>query len=397
MSESPATAADPVSRCHAALTRQWPEFTTMAKLPPATDEQLLTLSTAIKHPLPALLADWLRVVNGENIGVVLASGWTFLSTDEVAMHWGFFADARNQMAPAVQFTDHPHRVTMPPDHARRIPVAADYSGNLLVIDSNPADAAMAGQVLLFMRESGNGTHVVFNSFADLLNAVADEIEQGRVETADGGVRFTANTGMLRPWFIRARQFRSVPWAPTAEQHAFVSTLDDGWRSACYLGQNDLLATDPFGADDLDLVRTIVLAPEQMAQAANLLSFPYLHSVRIGCDADPVCFAAMAALDIKSLTITPTSAEGLAGLGAMAGNTTVEQLNVSMVDQASFDAATSMTGLRDLTAIASHVDDISSIERLPTLATFHLSGTGQPDMAPAYNHPTLKHIVLMVDR
>jgi cell wall assembly regulator SMI1 len=399
MAANPPTALsshEAVTRCATALRRQWPEFDTMVKLPPATDEQLAALSTAIGQTLPPVLDAWLRVVNGENIGVVFAAGWTLLSTDEIAMHWGFFANDANQIAPLVQYTDHPHRVVAPGSFARRIPIAADYSGNLLVIDFDPANAAFSGQILLVVRDATGGLHVVFDGFESLLDALSTEIEQGRVDSGDGGVRFTASSGMLRPWHVRARAFREVEWAPSAEQRAFTDVLDAGWRSACYQGQNDLLGTEVFGADDLDLIRTIDLSPELLAQCEHLASFPYLRHVRVNGNATPALFATLAELPIRSLAVIATTPGGLYGMGVMARNVSVAQLTLAQADQAAFDAAATMAGLIELIAINAHVMDVAAVAQLTELVAIQISGTGTPDLSPIYQHPRLRRVSFSVE-
>jgi cell wall assembly regulator SMI1 len=291
-------ASDPVNRCFNAVQKVVPDFEGMRTLPPASNEQIAALETAIGLTLPSELVAWLKLVNGHHHGFCVSLGWNFLSTDEIAMHWGFFAEPAQAIAPLIQRTDHPHRVKVPSTFTKRIPIASDYSGNLLMIDLDPISAEFLGQIVFVERTADSVSFVVMSSFEALLNTISAQIDTGELALVDGNLVFTNNNaGMLRPWYVLSRGFRyptpsldtalmskaetespqvsdsptagatqtestgsgSVQTEPTIDERAsFVSGLTEAQRSACYVAQNDLLQTDQFGPqDDLDLRFTVL--------------------------------------------------------------------------------------------------------------------------------------------
>jgi cell wall assembly regulator SMI1 len=361
------------------------------KKPPATDAELAALTSTLGHSLPPLLRDWLCAINGENAGIVFATGWTFLCTDEIAMHHGFFADPDAALAPTSPFTPHHHRVRMPPSYREYTPFAADYLGNLLVIDHDPADPTYAGQVLFVSREQ-LGIHVVFPTFDALLTELRDSIANGNVTAADGVVRLSGPGGALRPWLIRARPFAARPWQPSAADRAGVAAMSAQWRSAAYVGQNDLLQTDAFTAQDLDLVYAVKLAPELLADIGTLGLFPNLSAVGIDADATPEALGAIANHQLRTLSVAATSAEGLRGIEAFgATHPTLTTLWVSSADQEAFDRICTIATLRDVTLSGSAIHDLSRLGNLEQLVKLNIHGTGLPDLSPAYAHPTLRDL------
>ena len=166
-----------ILRCAEALTRLLPDFEAMRKAPPASDAVIDALETKLGQPLPADVADWLRVVNGskDHYGFCLSAACDFLSADEIAMYWGFFADPLHSITQTFQHTDHPHRVRAPAAPGTRIPVAhhsalASTAG-WLVIDVAPVHPQHRGQVLFCPRDPERSVFVVFERFTDLLDAV----------------------------------------------------------------------------------------------------------------------------------------------------------------------------------------------------------------------------------
>jgi cell wall assembly regulator SMI1 len=382
-----------VVACVAAIRKLLPDFDSMKKLEPATDGQLHALETAIGLVLPSELAEWLQLLNGHNHGFCFAIGWSFLSTEEIKMHWGFFADPKAGIAPLLEHTDHPHRVRVPANHKSRIPIAADYSGNLLVIDTEPVDSKFSDQVLFVKRDSEGEAFVVFDSFVDLLDEITAQITVGNICVSDGNIQFRDNPGMLRGWYQRARQFRKQPWSASDSDRALVASLTAEQRSACYQGQNDLLQTEQFAVEDLDLVRSIVVTAGLARDPHWLRSFPFLSNLRIDGDGNPTFFAVLADLHLSNVYLQPHTDAGLEGLEALRGNTSIQKVTAFRVDQSGFDILTTLPNLVQLATIASNVHDISGIAQLPRLLSLYVNDSGKVDATPAYQHPTLAEFSL----
>jgi cell wall assembly regulator SMI1 len=385
--------ANTITKCVAAVQAVVPDFDGMKKLSPATDEQIASLQLAIGMKLPADLIEWLKVLNGHNHDFVLSTGWTFLSTDEIKMHWEFFADPKAGIAPLIEHSEHMHRVKVPADHKTRIPFAADYAGNLLVIDMDPAAPQFAEQVLFVKRDAQGDAFVVFERFVELLDCITQQVTDGAIALVDGNIVFRNNPAMLRDWYIRARQFRNLPWSLTDDARAFAAALTAEQRSACYTGQNDLLQTEQFPAEDLDLVRSIVVNKELVTNADWLKHFPFLTDIRMDGDGNPAFFAVLAKLRLASMYLQPHTDDGLAGIEALVGNTTIVKMTAMRAEQATFDVFVTMPGLVQLSAIGSRVHDISGIAHLPKLRSLYINDIGQVDAGPAYQHPTLAEFSL----
>jgi cell wall assembly regulator SMI1 len=385
--------SDSVSKCYAAVRSRIADLEAMQKLPPATDAQIVALEKTIGLHLPLALTDWLKRLNGNHHGFCLSAGWSFLSTDEITMHWRFFSDEKQGIAPIVEHTDHPDRVKVPANHKTRIPIAADYSGNLLVIDTDPVSAEFFGQVLFILRDSHGASFVVFNSFNEMLEALAQQLARKDIALLDGNIRFAKNDGMLRPWYVRARPFRNPPWIVTEEVTSFVAALTPQQRNACYAAQNDLLQTESFGPHDLDLIRSIVVNKELAENPNWLLQLSFLQDVRVDCDATPSLFSVLAKLKITKLYLQPATPNGLTGIDRLRAHSTIKTMSAMRVDQTAFDIMTTMPSLIQLHAIASEVNNISSIKNAPQLRTLYINDVGQPDVSPAYMHPSLKEFSL----
>jgi cell wall assembly regulator SMI1 len=403
-------AIDSATRCFAALQKVVPDFEGMRKLPPATDAQIGGVEAAIGLTLPPELAAWLKLLNGHHHGFCLDQEWSFLSTDEIVMHWGFFSEPAQAIAPTIERTDHPHRVKVPANHAKRIPIAADYPGNLLVIDLDPASPEFRGQIVFVERDSDSDSFVVMPTFTALLDAMTKQVDSGELSLVDGNIVFSPNQGPLRTWYERSRAFRLphphetsphdnasadglTTSSATAHQIAFVAGLSQAQRSACYLGQNQLLQTDQFSAEDLDLVRSIVLSSELAADPAWLQEFPFLRSLRLDGDATPAFFELLGHLAISDLYLAPHTDSGLNGIDALRGNQTIEKFTSFRADQHAFEVAASCSSIVALTMTGSNITDLSSIAKLPKLRTLSINDIGQPDPTPAYQHPTLKEFSL----
>jgi cell wall assembly regulator SMI1 len=359
---------------------------------PATDADIAQLQTAIGLTVPPTLDAWLRLINGL-YGVCICDGWAFLSTTECAMHWEFFSNPVNAMAPLVEQTDHPQRVRVPANHATRIAVAADYSGNLLVIDMDPVQPEHIGQVLYVTRDPNGGAWVVFDSFDHLLSTVTADIASGNLTIVDGATRFTANRGIMRRLYELGRAYREPAWHPADDAEAFVAALTPEQRSACYVAQNDLLQTDMFPAADLDLVRSIVLTPELCGDVDWLAGFPALATIRIAGNPTPHTYEVLARLPLVDLNIQATSTDGYVGFEALRAHPTLQVMSAFQANQAVFDVSTTMPHLKRLQMIGSRIDNLSSVSALGKLASLNINDTGTPDPAPAYAHPTLREFAL----
>jgi cell wall assembly regulator SMI1 len=382
-----------VERCAKALT-SLAGFEAMRKSPPATGGDLAQLATSIGRPLPGDLADWLRQVNGLTQSC-LGTGWCLLSTAEIAMHWGFLADPAQALAPLVGHTDHPHRVRMPPDFRTRIPIAADYSGNQLAIDCDPARSEFVGQILYVSRDSDGEVMVIFECFAALLDAIADDITAGRMVSDGGSTQFVPPRGPRRWLFERARAYRLTPWKSDAANERFVASLTQDQRSACYLGQNDLLETDQFGATDIDLVRTVRVQPDMLRLLENptwLGKLPSLTDLVI-CGSPPAhAYVTLSKLSLWTLTLQCASPAGYSGFEAMAGNRTLASLSLFNVDQSVCDRVASLNYLQRLW-LYGKVDDLSPVASLPMLRSLGVSGNGRPDTAPVWHLSLLREFTL----
>jgi cell wall assembly regulator SMI1 len=372
---------DAVIRCVTAASKMLSDFEAMRKLPPATDAQIASLAASVKQPLPSDLISWLSAVNGHNHAFCLASGWSFLSTVEIAMHWGFFADVSAGIAPSFERTDHPHRVKIPANYKLRIPIAADYAGNLLVIDNDPVATEYAGQILFVLRADISETFVVFNTFIEMLDSISTKIENSDILFRDGDLAFVNNHGCLLPFYELGRPFRLPRWQPRATDESFVASLSPAQRSACYLGQNDLLQTEMFSASDIDLVRSIVVDSGLLETADWLAGFPFLSIIRINGNATSAAFHVLAQLPIVSLTVAATTNEGYAGSEVLAASRTLQVATLFKAEQDVFEVLTSIPTLR-------RINDLRTIDRLPRLQFLTVHGSGTPDVGPAYVHPTL---------
>jgi cell wall assembly regulator SMI1 len=395
-------APESINRCFVAVQKVVPDFEGMRKLPPATDEQISSLERIMGLTLPPEFVAWLKLVNGHNHSLCIAPGWNFLSTDEIAMHWGFFTDPAQGIAPSIERTDHPHRMKIPANFAKRIPILADYSGNLLAIDTDPVSPEFNGQIVFVKRDADSDSFVVMPNFETLLDAVSAQVDKGELSLVDGNIVFASNAGMLRPWYVLSRTFRadsgSMSNPGEVEQSAsaragFVAGLTDIQRSACYMGQNELLQTEQFGPEDLDLVRSIVLTTDLVASPDWLEGFPFLHSIRVDGDATPAFFAVLARLAISDLYLQPHTDNGLPGIEALRGNRTLTKLTAMRADQGAFDVFTTCTLVISLAMIGSTINDLSSIANLPKLTTLYINDKGAPDPTPAYEHPTIKEFSL----
>ena len=367
----------------------------MRKAPPATPAQLAALETAIGRKLPADLAEWIGLINGYHHGVCLSGEWEFLSADEIAMHWGFFADPAQGIAPIVERTEHPHRVRVPADHRTRIPFAHDHTGNVLAIDDDPVQPQHRGQVLCVSRDTDGGAFVIFDSFADLLDAVSNDIATGRLTGTSEGPVYNPGRGRMRPMLEFARAFREPHWAPSDADRAFAAGLTPDQRSMLFVWQNQLLKSADFPVEELDLVRSVVLTPELLAAAdpAWLKGFPCLDSVRIAGDATPRAFEVLAELRIIYLNLQCTTASGLAGVSTLAGHKTLLTLVASCADQAAFDVFASCPSLVQLWVRGDAINDLSKIVALPALRELSIGDASRPDLSPVWRHPAIDNFSL----
>ncbi|WP_437723469.1 SMI1/KNR4 family protein [Sorangium sp. So ce861] len=148
--------------------------------PPATDEQIARLETAIGVALPDELAASLRVHDGQGpyCGNPALGYWVALSCAAIAELWAEYGRRIADGSPL-----HDKGVIADPGvrprwwHERWIPIATDDIGDSLVVDVDPAPGGAVGQIVRY-RHDAETRRLESPSLATWMGQLADEMEAG---------------------------------------------------------------------------------------------------------------------------------------------------------------------------------------------------------------------------
>ncbi len=136
------------------LSEHWPAG--LASLnPPATDEQIARLETALGCKLPDDYVSCLKIHNGQDTNVGgLFDGSEFLSTDEILAQWTVWKDLLDGGEFAGINSNPASGVRNDWWHAGWIPFTHNGGGDHLCLDLAPAPAGNVGQVISMWHDYG---------------------------------------------------------------------------------------------------------------------------------------------------------------------------------------------------------------------------------------------------
>jgi cell wall assembly regulator SMI1 len=165
-------------RLHAWLSANAPEV--LASLRPGATEEAIRAAEAFTCvALPDSVRAAYRIHDGQEYGQDLLYGRRWLPLADVVGSW-------RAMKARVDDGSFPLADHVPPDEATRadywhpawIPLASNDAGGLLCLDLDPAPSGTAGQILYWWHDMGSPRSLAASSFADWLEELVDELEEG---------------------------------------------------------------------------------------------------------------------------------------------------------------------------------------------------------------------------
>jgi cell wall assembly regulator SMI1 len=148
--------------------------------PPATAKQIRAAEKAMGVILPDDVKAAYRIHDGQT-RQDLFDGWPWLPLEDVVHLWGMMKAGCAKDGPPAAV---PEGAEVRTDywHPAWIPLAWGGRGDRLFLDLDPPPAGKVGQILLWWKDLDPPASVEMDSFADFLEALADDLESGELTT-----------------------------------------------------------------------------------------------------------------------------------------------------------------------------------------------------------------------